>query len=80
MATLDVEQVDLAWLASTLQESLGAAIAGPLDGRTAMRDAAAEELGCSLLEAENVVDTLIARGFARLERDEEGREAWRLES
>jgi hypothetical protein len=40
---------------------------GYLDGRTALRDAVVEELRCSELEAEEIVDTLVARGFAHYE-------------
>jgi hypothetical protein len=47
----------------------GAAPAGYLDGRTALRDAVAERLECSTLEAEEIVDTLVAQGFARYEGD-----------
>ena len=50
---------------------------GEIAGRSKMRDLVAAHLGCSLLEAEELVDTLIARGFARLERDPEGRVGWR---
>jgi hypothetical protein len=40
-----------------------AARAGSLAGRTAFRDAVVEVLRCSELEAELIVDTLVARGF-----------------
>jgi len=77
MAKLDVEQIDLAELLEVLR-ARETELAGALDGRSQMRDIVAEHLGCSMLEAEDLVDTLVARGFARLERDEEGREGWRL--
>jgi hypothetical protein len=76
MSTLDVEQVDLAELL-TLLRAHDTELAGDLAGRSKMRDLVAAHLCCSLLEAEVLVDTLIARGFARLVRDEEGREGWR---
>lgn len=63
-----VEDVDLAELTSRLQARLGgAAPVGYLDGRTALRDAVTEELGCSELEAEEIVDTLVAQGFVHYE-------------
>jgi len=75
---LDVEEIDLARLA----EAVGRCAEGPLEGaivgRSIVRDIVANHLGCSMLEAEQLVDTLIARGFARLERDSEGRELWRV--
>lgn len=76
MTTLDVEQVDLAELLSLLRAH-HTELAGELTGRSKMRDLVAGHLGCSLLEAEVLVDTLIARGFARLVRDPEGRVGWR---
>ena len=65
-----LEDLDLAQLSACLRERLaGASPAGYLDGRTALRDAVADELQCSQLEAEEIVDTLVARGFARYEGD-----------
>jgi hypothetical protein len=77
MAKLDVEQVDLAELASVLRPH-EAELVGAITGRSQMRDIVASYLECSLLEAEELVDTLVARGFARMKRDREGREGWRL--
>jgi hypothetical protein len=76
---LDVEQVDLAELTEVLRER-EPELGGSLDGRSRMRDIVAAHLDCSMLEAETVVDTLIAQGFAHLEQDPEGREGWRLAS
>ena len=73
MATLDPESVDLANLTDALRARFaGAAPVGYLDGRTQIRDATVAELACSDLEAEEIVDTLIARGFTRYEGDPEG--------
>lgn len=72
-----LEELDLLELRDLLrghQDELG----GDLDGLTRMRDLVAEHLGCSMLQAEELVDTLVARGFARLERDPEGRDGWLL--
>jgi hypothetical protein len=63
---LVIEDVDLAELTMALRARFGGASpAGYLDGRTVLRDAVAEQLGCSTLEAEEIVDTLVARGFVR---------------
>jgi hypothetical protein len=65
-----VEDVDLAEVTALLRARFaGAAPAGYLDGRTALRDAVALELDCSVLEAEEIVDTLVSRGFVRYEGD-----------
>ena len=65
-----VEDVDLAELTASLRARFaGAAPAGYLDGRTVLRDAVAEQLGCSALEAEEIVDTLVARGLVRDQGD-----------
>lgn len=61
---LEVEEVDLAQLARRLAEHVpSAARLGALDGRTVFRDVVMDLLGCSALEAEQVVDTLVARNF-----------------
>jgi hypothetical protein len=75
---LDVESIDLAQLARDVMRRCEAPLVGPLTGRSQLRDIVAGHLGCSLLEAEELVDTMIARGFARLEPDGEGREVWRV--
>jgi hypothetical protein len=66
VSSLVVEDVDLADLTERLRHRFEAAAPiGYLNGRTALRDAVASELDCSELEAENIVDTLIAQGFVR---------------
>lgn len=77
MPELDLEQVDLAELRDLL---LGhePELAGDLDGLTQMRDLVAAHLECSLLQAEELVETLVAQGYAQLQRDPEGREGWRI--
>ncbi|HXX68112.1 MAG TPA: hypothetical protein VEK07_13060 [Polyangiaceae bacterium] len=63
---LVVENVDLAVLTDSLRlRFVGAAPVGYLNGRTVLRDAVTCELECSELEAEDIVDTLIAQGFLR---------------
>lgn len=60
---IDVEEIDLAKLARRLLGAVGSPLEGYVVGRTVMRDAVADLLGCSLLEAENLVETLIVRGL-----------------
>jgi hypothetical protein len=65
-----IEQVDLAELTASLRRRFaGLTLAGYLDGRTVLRDAVKDQLGSSELEAEEIVDTLVARGFVRYEGD-----------
>ena len=78
MGTLDVEQVDLAVLLAAIRTRVESPLAGSVVGRTHMRDVVADHLGCSALEAERLVDTMVSRGFVHLERDVDGRETWRL--
>jgi hypothetical protein len=67
---VSLEEIDLAELTSSLQQRFASeAPRGYLDGRTVLRDAVTEELECSELEAEEIVDTLVARGFVRYEGD-----------
>jgi hypothetical protein len=66
---LQPEAIDLLALAAGLarERPLGAAPTGYLEGKTTMRDWVVATLGCSQLEAERLVDTLEASGFARFE-------------
>jgi hypothetical protein len=62
------EETDLARVASDLVHAfVGRAPTGYLPGRTAFRDAVASSLSCSQLEAEQIVDTMMSRGFLRYE-------------
>jgi hypothetical protein len=78
MTSFDPERVDLALLTAHLRATFVEAPEGPVAGRTMLRDAVAVHLACSALEAEQVVDTLIQRGFVRSETTPEGRSAWRF--
>jgi hypothetical protein len=78
MAKLDVEAIDLGQLVDLVHDVTEAPLAGEVVGRSLLRDIVADHLECSLLEAEELVDTMVAQGYARLERDQEGREVWRL--
>jgi hypothetical protein len=63
---LSVEEIDLAELTAALRRRFPAgAPTGYLVGRTVIRDATATTLACSELEAEEIVDTMVSRGFLR---------------
>jgi hypothetical protein len=74
---LDPEAIDLAQLITQLRQAVGLPVAGNIEGRTILRDATTRLLECSQLEAEQLVDTLIARGFLRREQLEDGQIVWR---
>lgn len=68
--TLSLEDLDLAELTRSLRERLaGSPPTGYLIGLTALRDAVTDELECSELVAEEIVDTLVARGFVHYQGD-----------
>jgi myo-inositol catabolism protein IolC len=63
---LDVSTVDLAELVTELDERVPVgAREGFVVGRTSFRDAVQAHLGCSELEAERLVDTMVSRGMLR---------------
>jgi hypothetical protein len=70
---LDPTSVDLLTLTGNLARLLEAKVLrrGYLSGKTVLRDAVMSLLACSELEAEQIVDTLEARGFVRF-REEPG--------
>ena len=69
--TLDVESIDLARLSQRLEALVPpGARRGVLAGRTAFRDATVQLLDCSALEAETLVDTLVARRFLVLQESD----------
>jgi hypothetical protein len=72
----DPEDVDLAALRSLLEHRCGAFVEGEVVGRTQLRDAVAQHLGCSALDAELVVDTMVGRGFLRRHEGGDGRRGW----
>ena len=64
--TFRPEDIDLAQLAEDLERTFGNhPPTGYLPGRTAFRDALVAKLGCSQLEAELLVETMISGGFLR---------------
>ena len=70
MSAFSLEDVDLAELTAAIRNRFaGAGPMGYLAGRTALRDAVSLELGCSDLQSETLVDTLVERGFVRYEGD-----------
>jgi hypothetical protein len=64
-----MEEIDLATLARALHERFGSNLEEDyLDGRTRIRDAIADLLGCSVYEAEEIVDTMESRDYLRFPR------------
>ncbi|MEY4550060.1 MAG: hypothetical protein RL685_6255, partial [Pseudomonadota bacterium] len=66
------EAVDLAALARVLAGACGETVVGAVVGRTQLRDVVVQHLGCSQLEGEQMVDTMVARGFLAQEQLENG--------
>lgn len=68
MAPMTLDDVDLRQLAARLCERTppGQPV-GYLRGKAALRDLVEEQVGCSALEAEELVDTLESRGYLRFE-------------
>lgn len=63
---ITVEDIDLSALAAALRERYGRYLyASYLRGKTVMRDAVQEQLGCSSYEAEELVETLELMGYLR---------------
>jgi hypothetical protein len=61
-----IDAIDLACLARDLEQRLGPELEVEyLDGRTLIRDAIVELLGCSALESEELVETLESRRYVR---------------
>jgi hypothetical protein len=66
MCPLSVEDLDLAALADAIRHRLGDHLeANYLRGKTILRDAVVEKLGCSDFEAEQLVETLEMNGLVR---------------
>ncbi|ABC81043.1 hypothetical protein [Anaeromyxobacter dehalogenans] len=72
---MSIEDIDLAALAERIQRHIPSTEppVGYLRGRSYFRDVVASELGCSDLEAEELVDTLEMNGFLRFEGDPSAR-------
>jgi hypothetical protein len=67
---MNPEAVDLAALVERLRkQAASSAISGYLAGKTWFRDTVVSDLGCSELEAEEIVDTLVNRGFLTFSGD-----------
>lgn len=68
---MSLDDVDLADLAQRIRGHIpaGEPPVGYLRGRSYFRDVITHELGCSDLEAEELVDTLEMNGFLRFEGD-----------
>jgi hypothetical protein len=82
---LVVEEVDLAMLAQLLRGRYGRHLyASYLRGKTLMRDAVHDQLGCSAYEAEELVETLELQGYIKFPHLEDSthpltRHAWVIE-
>ena len=74
----DPEAVDLQELVRALRANYGDQIEGDIVGRTVLRDAVVRRLRCSELQAEQLVDTLIARGFVERTCEPASPPGWRL--
>lgn len=77
------EEIDLLRLSEGLKRDFAHdPPVGYLRGKTALRDRVANRLGCSELEAEELVDTLESRGFLRFDGDPTARSqvdsTWRI--
>jgi len=83
-ASLCVEEIDLSLLVESLRARVGTLLeASYLRGRTIVRDAVEEELGCSDEVAEQLVETLELQGFIRFPLNADDthppdRQVWRI--
>jgi len=75
---LDPESIDLADLAKVLRASCGPVLPGDAVGKTRIRDQLVIHLNCSELEAELLVDTMIARGFVKRREQTDRLVFWEL--
>lgn len=68
---MNLEDIDLSDLAERIQRHIPPTDppVGYLRGRSYFRDVIVHELGCSELEAEELVDTLEMNGYLRFEGD-----------
>jgi hypothetical protein len=63
---VSVEELDLRTLAAAIRHRYGRSLfASYLRGKTLMRDALVEQIGCSVYEAEELVETLELMGYVR---------------
>jgi hypothetical protein len=61
-----MEHVDLAAVAEQLRSRFQCSpVTGHMGALAAFRDVVADRLGCSMTDAERIVETLVARGFLR---------------
>jgi hypothetical protein len=75
--TMNQEDIDLAELTRALKIQFEhSPPEGLVAGRTEIRDAVLRRVGCSQLEAEELVDTLVLRGALQLRESPEGLKLW----
>jgi hypothetical protein len=78
---MNQEDIDLVELTRDLETQFEhAPPEGLVAGRTEIRDAVLRRLGCSQLEAEELVDTLVLRGVLQLRESPEGLKLWWIDS
>jgi hypothetical protein len=73
---LELESVDLAKVAQHLMSACGGSVEGAVVGRTRLRDEVVGYLQCSQLEGEQVLDTMINRGFVVKRSEPDGCVHW----
>lgn len=82
---IDIDDIDLAEVAERIRRFFQTdPPVGYLRGRTAFRDAVIQEMGCSSLEAEELIDTMEAQGYLHFEGDPSSRSeatsSWSIET
>ncbi len=78
MSRFDPETIDLQLMADQLCAALGQAVEGAVVGRTRLRDEVVRQVGCSQLEGELLVDTMVGRGFLVLQQAETASAHWMI--
>lgn len=70
MTIHSIEEIDLDAVSESIARLFGhRPPVGYLRGKAVLRDAVEQALGCSALQAEEIVDTMESRGFLRFEGD-----------
>ncbi len=75
---MDFDSIDLASVGEHLRDVYGSRVEGAIVGRTRLRDEVAQYCSLSLLQAEELVDTMIMRGFITEESRDDGWIGWTI--
>ncbi len=75
---MDLDSIDLATIGSHLRDVYGSRVEGAIVGRTLLRDEVAQLCGLSLLQAEELIDTMIMRGLITEESRADGWNGWAI--